>query len=122
MLGAAFDDHENLWRVELDSGGDTLTSRFLINACGGVLITPRLPDIDGGVDSFAGGVTMHTARWDHELDLTGKRVAVIGTGASAVQVIPEIAPKVSQLTVFQRTPIWCFPKFDVPLSGGRRSG
>ncbi|SEH81896.1 cyclohexanone monooxygenase [Mycolicibacterium rutilum] len=113
VLGAAFDDHENLWRVELDSG-DTLTSRFLINACG-VLITPRLPDIDG-VDSFA-GVTMHTARWDHELDLTGKRVAVIGTGASAVQVIPEIAPKVSQLTVFQRTPIWCFPKFDVPLSG-----
>lgn len=79
-----------------------------------MLITPNLPDIDG-VDSFA-GVTMHTARWDHGQDLTGKRVAIIGTGASAVQVIPEIAPIVKQLTVFQRTPIWCFPKPDVPLS------
>jgi len=111
VLGAAFDDDENLWRVELDTG-ETVTSRFLINACG-VLITPKTPDIDG-VDSFA-GVTMHTARWDHSVELTGKRVAVIGTGASAVQVIPEIAPIVERLTVFQRTPIWCFPKFDVPL-------
>jgi cyclohexanone monooxygenase len=59
---------------------------------------------------------MHTARWDHTQDLRGKRVAIIGTGASAVQVIPEIAPIVERLTVFQRTPIWCFPKFDVPLS------
>ena len=59
---------------------------------------------------------MHTARWDHDQDLTGKRVAIIGTGASAVQVIPEIAPIVERLTVFQRTPIWCFPKLDVPLS------
>ncbi len=112
VLGAVFDDDQSLWRIELDSG-EVVTARFLINACG-VLITPKLPDIDG-VDSFA-GVTMHTARWDHEQDLTGKRVAVIGTGASAVQVIPEIAPIVKQLTVFQRTPIWCFPKFDVPLS------
>lgn len=60
-------------------------------------------------------MTIHTARWDHSQDLTGRRVAVIGTGASAVQVIPQIAPKVSSLIVFQRTPIWCFPKFDVPL-------
>lgn len=112
VLGVAFDDDESLWRIELDSG-EVVTARFLINACG-VLITPKLPDIDG-VDSFA-GVTMHTARWDHEQDLTGKRVAIIGTGASAVQVIPEIAPVVKQLTVFQRTPIWCFPKFDMPLS------
>ena len=112
VLGARFDDDDSLWRVELDSG-DEVTSRFLINASG-VLITPNLPDIDG-VDSFA-GVTMHTARWDHEQDLTGKRVAIIGTGASAVQVIPEIAPIVEQLSVFQRTPIWCFPKPDVPLS------
>ncbi len=112
VLGATFDDDENCWRIDLDSG-DAVTARFLVNASG-VLITPNLPDIDG-VDSFA-GVTMHTARWDHEQDLTGKRVAIIGTGASAVQVIPEIAPIVEQLTVFQRTPIWCFPKPDVPLS------
>ena len=101
----------DLWRVQTDPGGE-VTARFLINASG-VLTVPKLPDIDG-VDSFA-GITMHTARWDHSQDLTGKRVAIIGTGASAVQVIPEIAPIVEQLTVFQRTPIWCFPKFDVPL-------
>jgi cation diffusion facilitator CzcD-associated flavoprotein CzcO len=112
VLGADFDETEDLWRIRTDPGG-IVTARFLVNASG-VLITPKLPDIDG-VDSFA-GVTMHTARWDHDQDLTGKRVAVIGTGASAVQVIPEIAPIVKQLTVFQRTPIWCFPKFDVPLS------
>jgi cation diffusion facilitator CzcD-associated flavoprotein CzcO len=112
VLGADFDDTQNLWHIRTDPGG-VVTSRFLVNA-GGVLITPNLPDIDG-VDSFA-GLTMHTARWDHEQNLTGKRVAIIGTGASAVQVIPEIAPIVQRLNVFQRTPIWCFPKPDVPLS------
>ncbi|MEZ0353200.1 flavin-containing monooxygenase [Mycobacterium sp. pR1184] len=111
VISAVFDDERALWRVQTDPGGE-LTARFLISASG-VLTVPNLPDIDG-VDSFD-GVTMHTARWDHSKDLTGKRVAVIGTGASAVQVIPEIAPIVDQLTVFQRTPIWCFPKFDVPL-------
>ena len=116
VVSADFDDEHDLWRIQLDSG-EVLTSRFLVNACG-VLITPKLPDIDG-VDSFA-GLTMHTARWDHRQDLTGKRVAVIGTGASAVQVIPEIAPIVKHLTVFQRTPIWCFPKFDVPLPAAAR--
>jgi cation diffusion facilitator CzcD-associated flavoprotein CzcO len=112
VLDVEFDDERDLWRISTDPGG-VVTARFLVNA-GGVLITPNLPDIDG-VDSFA-GLTMHTARWDHEQDLTDKRVAIIGTGASAVQVIPEIAPIVDRLTVFQRTPIWCFPKPDVPLS------
>src|SRR3954453_2039747 len=112
VLRVAFDEDADLWRIETDSG-DVITARFLINAAG-VLSTPQLPDIDG-VASFA-GVTMHTARWDHSQDLTGKRVAIIGTGASAVQVIPEIAPIVERLTIFQRTPIWCFPKPDVPLA------
>jgi cation diffusion facilitator CzcD-associated flavoprotein CzcO len=112
VLGAEFDDGAGVWHIRTDPGED-VTARFLVNASG-VLITPKLPDIDG-VDSF-GGLTMHTARWDNDQDLTGKRVAIIGTGASAVQVIPEIAPIVKHLTVFQRTPIWCFPKFDVPLS------
>ncbi len=116
VLAARFDDDHDLWRVQIDPGGD-ITTRFLVNASG-VLTVPKLPDIDG-VDSFA-GITMHTARWDHNQDLTGKRVAVIGTGASAVQVIPEIAPIVKHLTVFQRTPIWCFPKFDVPLPAPAR--
>lgn len=116
VLSAEFDDEQSLWRVQVDPGG-TVTARFLISACG-VLTVPKLPDIDG-VDTF-GGVTMHTARWDHDRDLTGKRVAIIGTGASAVQVIPEIAPIVKQLTVFQRTPIWCFPKLDVELPAPAR--
>jgi len=111
VLGAGLDAATGLWRVDLDSGG-TLTARFLLNASGALTI-PNHPAIDG-VDTFA-GVTVHTARWDHNLDLAGKRVAIIGTGASAVQVIPEIAPSVNTLTVFQRTPIWCFPKMDVPL-------
>jgi cation diffusion facilitator CzcD-associated flavoprotein CzcO len=116
VVDAIFDDEHNLWRVNLESG-EQITARFLVNA-GGVLTRPKLPDI-AGVDSFD-GVTMHTARWDHTQDLTGKRVAIIGTGASAVQVVPEIAPKVESLTVFQRTPIWCFPKFDVPLPRAAR--
>ncbi|MEB3023298.1 flavin-containing monooxygenase [[Mycobacterium] crassicus] len=112
VASAEFDEQRGWWRVQTDPGG-VLTARFLINASG-VLTIPKLPDIDG-VDTFAGR-TLHTARWDHSQDLSGKRVAVIGTGASAVQVIPEIAPIVSSLTVFQRTPIWCFPKVDVPLA------
>lgn len=111
VTGAVYDGDDNLWRVAID-GGTTITARFLISATGALSI-PNLPDIDG-VEMFA-GVTMHTARWDHSQDLAGKRVAIIGTGASAVQVIAEVAPKVADLTVFQRTPIWCFPKFDVPL-------
>jgi cyclohexanone monooxygenase len=111
VTGATFDDQSHWWRVDLDTG-ESLTSRFLVNASG-VLTVPNLPDIDG-VDRFA-GITMHTARWDHAQDLAGKRVAIIGTGASAVQVIPEIAPIVEELVVFQRTPIWCLPKLDVAL-------
>jgi cation diffusion facilitator CzcD-associated flavoprotein CzcO len=102
VLGAVFDERNDLWQIDLDSGA-SVTARFLINASG-VLTTPNLPPIDG-VDSFA-DVTMHTARWDHDQNLAGKRVAIIGTGASAIQVIPEIAPIVKHLTVFQRTPIW----------------
>jgi cation diffusion facilitator CzcD-associated flavoprotein CzcO len=116
VTGAAFDDESHCWRIDLDSG-ETLTARFLVNASG-VLTVPHLPDIDG-VEDFA-GITMHTARWDHSQDLAGKRVAIIGTGASAVQVIPEIAPIVERLTVFQRTPIWCMPKLDVPLPAAAR--
>jgi cyclohexanone monooxygenase len=116
VVDATFDDEHDLWRLNLESG-ERITARFLINA-GGVLTTPKLPDI-AGVDGFD-GITMHTARWDHTQNLTGKRVAIIGTGASAVQVIPEIAAVVEHLTVFQRTPIWCLPKFDVPLPRAAR--
>lgn len=99
VTGAQFDADAAVWRLQTDGG--EIIARFVINAAG-VLTVPKLPDIPG-VDSFA-GVTMHTARWDHGRDLTGLRVGVIGTGASAVQAIPEIAPVAADLTVFQRTP------------------
>lgn len=118
VIRACWDEDSDLWRLELPDG-EQLEARFLVNASG-VLTTPKPPDIDG-IERFA-GVTMHTARWDHNADLTGKRVAVIGTGASAIQLIPEIAPFVEHLTVFQRTPIWCFPKPDVPLPPVLRGG
>ena len=111
VTGVTFDETNDLWRARTEEGQE-ITARFLINAAG-VLTVPKLPDIPG-VAGFA-GVTMHTARWDHSQDLTGKRVGIIGTGASAVQLIPEIATVAAHLTVFQRTAIWCFPKADLPL-------
>ncbi|MEO7351378.1 MAG: NAD(P)/FAD-dependent oxidoreductase, partial [Marmoricola sp.] len=90
----------------------THTSRFLLTATG-FLSQPRLPDIEG-VDEFAGEV-IHTAKWDDSADLSGKLVAVIGTGATAVQLIPQIAAVAAELTVFQRTPIWVTPKTDFAI-------
>lgn len=116
ITGATFDEALDLWRLET-SDDDEITARFVVGATG-VLTQPKPPAIEG-LASF-GGTTVHTARWDHSIDLRGKRVAVIGTGASAVQLIPEIAPDVASLTVFQRTPIWCLPKPDGPLPGAVR--
>jgi cation diffusion facilitator CzcD-associated flavoprotein CzcO len=106
-----FDAEHHLWRSELADGGE-VTSRYLIAAPGG-LTQPKYPTIEG-LEGFK-GKSMHTAHWDHGHDVRGKRVAVIGTGASAVQVIPTIAPDVKQLHVFQRTPIWVMPKTDFPI-------
>lgn len=111
VVGADFDERADHWVLHT-TDGDDLTARFVISATG-VLTRPKLPDIPG-IEGFA-GATMHTSRWDHRQDLRGTRVAIIGTGASAVQVIPEIASRVQHLTVFQRTPIWCLPRPDLPL-------
>jgi cation diffusion facilitator CzcD-associated flavoprotein CzcO len=111
VVSAEFDDDAHVWRLGT-AAGDELTARHVVGATG-VFTKPKPPDI-AGLEDFAGTV-MHTARWDHGQDLRGKRVAVIGTGASAVQVIPSIAPRVERLTVFQRTPIWCLPKYDPEL-------
>ncbi|RDI64226.1 flavin-containing monooxygenase [Nocardia pseudobrasiliensis] len=108
ITAAEFDAETDRWRLRT-ADDEELTARYVVAATG-VLSRPKLPEIPG-VDSFA-GITMHTARWDHDQDLRGKRVAIIGTGASAVQVIPTIAPQVEQLVVFQRTPIWCLPRPD----------
>jgi len=110
--GARWDEDALAWEVTL-AGGETLCSRFLILATG-LLSQPSLPDIPG-IDTFAGHV-IHTARWDDTHVLNGRRVAVIGTGSTAVQVIPELAKEVSELTVYQRTPIWVMPKPDLRMA------
>lgn len=112
VTGCEFDEQNDVWHITTDNG-TVLTARYIVGATG-VLTQPRNPDIPG-IDTFK-GIKMHTARWDHAVDLRGKRVAIIGTGASALQVIPEIAPVVRHLTVFQRTPIWVIPKPDVPIA------
>jgi cation diffusion facilitator CzcD-associated flavoprotein CzcO len=111
ILRCDFDTDHDMWRVQTDNG-DTITARFLVPAIGG-LERPKLPDIDG-IDDFA-GTLMHTAMWDHDVDLTGRRVAVIGTGATSLQLVPEIAKEVSHLDVYQRTPIWVGPKVDFEM-------
>jgi cation diffusion facilitator CzcD-associated flavoprotein CzcO len=107
LQDAAWDDQALLWRVRTSAGD--LTADVLVSAAG-ALSDPKLPDIDG-LDSFAGEV-FHSARWNHDADLTGKRVAVIGTGASAIQIVPEIADRVAHLDVYQRTAPWVMPRRD----------
>lgn len=97
---ARWDAEELRWIVRT-APGTTFTADVVVSA-GGPLSDPRTPDIPG-LSTFPGRV-FHTARWDHDYDLRGKRVAVIGTGASAIQVVPAIQPDVARLTLFQRTP------------------
>ena len=111
VTGATFDERAHLWHLTTATDA-ALTARHVVDATG-VFTQPQAPAIPG-LDTFAGAM-MHTARWDHAETLRGRRVAIVGTGASAVQVIPTIAPEVERLTVLQRTPIWCLPKLDRPL-------
>jgi len=105
MLDAEWDGTQ--WHLATSAGA--LTARFLVGAAG-PWDAPRIPDVPGLAD-FPGAV-FHSAEWDHDYDLTGKRVAVIGTGASAVQFVPEIQPQVAHLALFQRTAHWVLPKAD----------
>jgi len=102
-----WDEANHLWR--LDVNGEEVTARFVISAIG-PFVDPKPAEIPG-LDDFKGKL-IHSARWDHDYDLAGKRVAIVGTGASAVQIIPAIARDVAQLDVYQRTPIWISPKPD----------
>jgi cation diffusion facilitator CzcD-associated flavoprotein CzcO len=99
------------WEVQT-STGETHRARYLLPATG-FLSQPHTPDFPG-IDDFAGQV-VHTAAWPDEIDLAGKRVGIIGTGATAVQLIPELAKVARHLTVYQRTPIWVAPKVDGPI-------
>jgi cation diffusion facilitator CzcD-associated flavoprotein CzcO len=107
-----FDEATGTWTL-VSREGESFHARVVISCVGG-LVDPKLPDIKG-LASFRGEL-FHTARWNHDYDLVGRRVAVIGTGASAVQVVPAIAPAVERLHVFQRTPGWVLPKDDAVYS------
>ncbi len=108
VASMAFDEKRCVWtlRLRTPDGEQMLEANAVISATG-QLNRPRFPDIPGR-ERFA-GPSFHSAQWDHTVDLTGKRVAVIGTGASACQFVPAIAPEVAELTVFQRTPTWFVP-------------
>src|SRR4051794_21782408 len=106
-----WDDETQRWRIKTSAG--ELTARAIASAAG-PLSEPAIPDIPGLRD-FKGTI-FHSATWNHDHDLAGERVAVIGTGASAIQFVPQIQPKVAQLHLFQRTPPWIMPRPDRPLT------
>jgi cation diffusion facilitator CzcD-associated flavoprotein CzcO len=113
---AAWDDDEHLWGIETSHG--PMTADFLV-AAQGPLSEPSLPTVPG-IESFE-GTAFHSAEWDHDHDLNGERVAVIGTGASAIQFVPEIQPKAGRLHVFQRTAPWVVPHRNRPLKRWERT-
>jgi len=108
--GADFDEARGRWLIRT-TDGDELEADFLVSATG-QLSRPHYPAIPG-LEDFA-GPCFHSARWNHDVDLAGKRVAAVGAGASAVQYIPEVAPEADHLTLFQRSPNWVIPKPDRP--------
>jgi cation diffusion facilitator CzcD-associated flavoprotein CzcO len=115
LLDASWQEDEQCWSLTTRRG--QLTADILILG-NGPLSEPALPAIPG-IQSFEGNV-FHSAQWDHAYDLTGKRVAVIGTGASAIQFVPQIQPLVEHLTLFQRTPPWIMPRLDHPIPGWQK--
>jgi cation diffusion facilitator CzcD-associated flavoprotein CzcO len=112
---ARWDSGTATWRLQTTRG--TLTADVMVLAAG-PLSEPACPDIPG-LDSFPGEV-FHSARWNHDVSLAGQRVAVVGTGASAIQIVPELQPDVASLMLFQRTPAWVLPRRDRPISPARQ--
>src|SRR4051812_20009131 len=115
LLDAAWDEDAQRWRIETSRG--ELTARVLVLGTG-PLSAPSIPDLPG-LERFE-GTTFHSATWDHDHDLDGERVAVIGTGASAIQFVPRIQSRVGRLHLFQRTAPWIMPRPDRPLKGWER--
>jgi cation diffusion facilitator CzcD-associated flavoprotein CzcO len=116
LVSAVYDEGERRWALQCADGRAWTADALVLGV--GALHEPRLPDIDG-LTSFAGPL-IHSALWPEQDPLDDRRVAVVGTGASAVQMVPELAQRVSQLTVFQRTPAWILPKRDREWSDRRR--
>jgi cation diffusion facilitator CzcD-associated flavoprotein CzcO len=116
VLDAAWDEPGARWR--LDTGAGPLTADLLVAAAGPFSepLIPRIP----GLDSFDGPV-LHTARWRDDVALAGRRIGVVGTGASAIQVVPELQPAAEHLTLFQRTPAWVLPRRDRAISPAERA-
>jgi cation diffusion facilitator CzcD-associated flavoprotein CzcO len=108
LLDARWDGDDARWEVTTSTGA-CFRARVLISATG-ALSEPSVPAVPG-LEQFQ-GTTFHSARWDHDHDLTGERVAVVGTGASAVQFVPQVQPRVGRLHLFQRTPPWVLPRWD----------
>jgi cation diffusion facilitator CzcD-associated flavoprotein CzcO len=115
LLAADYEEDRQRWAVRTSAGD--FTARVLISAVG-ALADPVNPQLDG-LERFRGHA-FHSARWDHEHELSGRRVAVIGTGASAIQFVPEIVDRVDRLTVFQRTPPWVMPRVNPPIPSAWR--
>jgi cation diffusion facilitator CzcD-associated flavoprotein CzcO len=111
VQNARWDSDQARWVLETSAGRHE--ADVLLTACG-QLSVPSVPRIRG-LDTFS-GPAFHTAEWRHDVDLTGKRVAVVGTGCSAIQVVPAIQPQVGQVDVYQRSPGWTFPKMDFEYS------
>jgi cation diffusion facilitator CzcD-associated flavoprotein CzcO len=111
VTSARWDEQHGKWLLETSAGPHE--ADLLVTACG-QLSVPSTPHLSG-LDEFE-GPAFHTAEWDHEVDLTGKRVAVVGTGCSAIQVVPAIQSVVAQLDVYQRSPGWTLPKMDFEYS------
>ena len=116
IVAARWDGADSRW-VLRDATGREYEAAVLVSAIG-LFHTPAVPDI-AGLDDFS-GTMFHSARWDHDHDLTGEHVAVIGTGASAIQVVPAIADRVASLTLYQRTPPWVLPRKDEPYTDEQR--
>ncbi|MGZ4648510.1 MAG: flavin-containing monooxygenase [Blastococcus sp.] len=116
LEAADWDDAAGLWRLRTSAGD--LTAQVVVAGCGG-LVEPRLPDTEG-LASFE-GTAFHSARWDHDADLAGKRVVVVGTGASAIQFVPHLQRQAAHVTVLQRTPPWVLPRRDRRLTAAERA-
>jgi len=119
VVEAAWDADAHVWRITTDHGD--LTADVLVSACG-ALSEPVLPSLPGLAEfAAAGGTVVHSARWTPDLDVAERRVAMVGSGASAIQLVPQLARRAAELTVFQRTAPWIIPRRDREIPPARRA-